>query len=117
MLTRLRLFGGWETVDTNINPYGIAQLRPEGTVDRGYGGARVQVGEPIELHVRVEDGGRLWRPAIARDAADPADSGNERHGVGLGRMAIVAARADRVRTLLTAGEHRLLLRRFHLHAT
>ncbi len=65
VLSRLRLFGGWETVDTNINPYGIAQLRPEGTVDRGYGGARVQVGGRSSMTVRVEDGGRLWRPAIA----------------------------------------------------
>ena len=77
MLTRLRLFGGWETVDTNINPYGIAQLRPEGTVDRGYGGGRVQVGSRSSFTLRIEDGGRLWRPAIAatpQSLAIPATS-------------------------------------------
>jgi len=65
VMSRLRVFGGWERINTNINPYGTAQLRPEGTVDRGYGGARVQIGGRSSFTLRVEDGGRLWHPAIA----------------------------------------------------
>jgi len=72
VLSRLRVFGGWERVNTNINPYGIAQLRPEGTADRGYGGARVQIGGRSSFTLRVEDGGRLWHPAIAATALTPA---------------------------------------------
>jgi len=62
VLTRVRVFGGWERIDTNINASGTSLLRPEASADRGFGGARVQIGAQSTVAVRIEDGGRVSRP-------------------------------------------------------
>jgi cell division septation protein DedD len=64
VLSRVRVFGGWETLDTNINASGTSLLRPQATTDRGFGGVRVRVGTRSSVSVRVEDGGRLSRPIL-----------------------------------------------------
>jgi cell division septation protein DedD len=64
VFSRARLFGGWESVDTNINPYGVALLRPEATANRGFAGARVRVATRSMLSFRVEDGGRVATPVL-----------------------------------------------------
>jgi len=64
VFSRLRLFGGWETLDTNIRPAGTSLLRPAGTIDRGYGGVRLRVGERSSFSLRVEQGDRLSRPVV-----------------------------------------------------
>jgi len=64
VLERVRVFGGWERIDTNINASGNALLRPEASADRGFGGARVQIGTRVGLSVRAEDGGRVSRPIV-----------------------------------------------------
>ncbi len=64
LFSRARLFGGWESVDTNINPFGVALLRPEATANRGFAGARFRVASRSTLSVRVEDGGRVAAPVL-----------------------------------------------------
>ena len=65
VFSRVRLFGGWERIDTNITPAGVSLVRPVGSADRGFGGVRVRVGERSSLSVRVEEGDRLTRPATS----------------------------------------------------
>jgi hypothetical protein len=60
--SRARVFGGWESVATNINPAGTALLRPEATSQRGFGGVRVRVFNRSSVSFRIEDGGRIGRP-------------------------------------------------------
>ena len=60
--TQARVFGGWESVETNINPSGAALLRPAATSNRGFGGVRFRVPWDSTVAVRVEDGGRVARP-------------------------------------------------------
>jgi cell division septation protein DedD len=64
VFSRVRVFGGWETIDTNINASGTSLLRPQATADRGFGGMRVRVGTRSTVAVRIEDGGRVSRPAV-----------------------------------------------------
>ena len=59
---RARVFAGWESVATNINPSGTALLRPEATSNRGFGGLRVRLPGQSTVALRVEDGGRVARP-------------------------------------------------------
>jgi hypothetical protein len=59
-----RVLGGWERTDTNINASGTSLLRPQASADRGFGGARVQIGTRASVSVRVEDGGRVSRPIL-----------------------------------------------------
>lgn len=77
VFSRVRVFGGWETIDTNINPTGTSLLRPEATADRGFGGVRVRVGTRSSVSVRAEEGGRVSRPviqALPRTAGVPTTS-------------------------------------------
>jgi hypothetical protein len=62
--TRARVFGGWETVETNINPSGSALLRPDATSKRGFGGVRFRLPWSSTIAVRLEDGGRVARPVV-----------------------------------------------------
>ncbi len=62
LLTRVRVFAGWESLDTNIRPSGVSLLRPQASTDRGFGGLRLQVGTQSSVSLRLEDGGRVSRP-------------------------------------------------------
>ena len=78
--TRARVFAGWESVATNINPSGTALLRPEATSNRGFGGVRVRVPGQSTIAIRVEDGGRVARPVagypiVNRQLAAESDTG------------------------------------------
>jgi hypothetical protein len=59
---RARVFAGWESVSTNINPSGAALLRPEATSNRGFAGLRFLVPGHSAVAIRLEDGGRVARP-------------------------------------------------------
>ena len=76
---RLRVFGGWETLDTNIRPTGTALGRPMATANRQFGGVRVRITGRSTLSVRIEDGGRVARPpvlgSIATLFASTSDTG------------------------------------------
>jgi hypothetical protein len=61
---RIRLFGGWETLDTNIRPSGTALERPTATTTRQFGGVRLRVAPRTMLSLRVEDGGRVSRAPV-----------------------------------------------------
>lgn len=63
---RVRVFGGWESLDTNIQPTGIALQRPLATTSRRFGGARLRLASRTTLTVRAEDGGRVSRPPVLR---------------------------------------------------
>ena len=66
LVERVRLFGGWETLDTNINPSGIALQRPMAATNRRFGGVRLRVAARSTFTVRIEDGGRVSRPPDPR---------------------------------------------------
>ena len=59
---RVRLFGGWETIDTNINPTGTALQRPLASTTRGFGGVRMRVAARSTFSLRVDEGDRSSRP-------------------------------------------------------
>lgn len=65
VLPRVRLFGGWESIDTNINAAGTSLLRPRGEADRGFGGVRLRAGTRSLFSLRVEDGGRVSHPVVS----------------------------------------------------
>jgi len=60
--SRVRVFGGFDTLDTNIKPTGTALLRPVADSTRGFGGVRVRVAPRTTMTLRLEDGGRQSRP-------------------------------------------------------
>jgi sporulation related protein len=64
VLSRVRLFGGWDSTATNINPTGTSLLRPEATTNRGSAGVRVRVSARTSAAVRIEDGGRVAKPIL-----------------------------------------------------
>jgi hypothetical protein len=64
VLSRLRMFGGWETLDTNIKPTGTALQRPEGSTTRQFAGGRVRLAARTTFSIRVEDGGRVSKPVL-----------------------------------------------------
>lgn len=80
VLGRVRLFGGWETLDTNIHPTGIALQRPMATISRRFGGARLRLAPRTTFSLRVEDGGRVSRPprlgSLAALFASTSDTGS-----------------------------------------
>ena len=80
LLRRLRLFGGWEKLDTNIHPTGTALSRPSATTSRRFGGARFQLASRTIFSLRVEDGGRVSRPSafgtFGALAASTSDTGS-----------------------------------------
>jgi hypothetical protein len=62
----LRLFGGWEAVRNNLDPEAAERATvaiPEGTLTRGFGGARLRFGRRSFLSARVEGGDRAVRPS------------------------------------------------------
>jgi len=62
--SRVRLFGGWDTLDTNIKPSGTALLRPVADATREFGGVRVRVAPRTTMTLRLEDGDRQSRPPL-----------------------------------------------------
>jgi hypothetical protein len=64
VFSRLRMFGGWETLDTNINPTGTALQRPESASSRQFAGARVRFAPRTTFSMRVEDGDRVSKPVL-----------------------------------------------------
>ena len=66
---RVRVFGGWESLDTNIRPSGTALQRPAATTTRQFGGLRLRVAARSTLSLRVEDGGRVSRPPVLASLA------------------------------------------------
>ena len=62
--SRVRLFGGWDTLDTNIKPTGSALLRPVADATREFGGVRVRVAPRTTMTLRLEDGDRQSRPVL-----------------------------------------------------
>ena len=65
LFSRVRLFGGWETIDTNIRPTGDALQRPTATTTREFGGVRVRLASRSTFSLRFDDGDRASRPAAA----------------------------------------------------
>jgi cell division septation protein DedD len=64
--SRVRLFGGWEGIRTNIDPEPTLESSsslPRNTASRGFGGVRVQFGPRSILTLRAENGDRITRPA------------------------------------------------------
>ena len=71
---RLRLFGGWETIDTNIHPTGTALLRPVSGATRQFAGVRVRIAGRTSLSVRREEGDRVSRPVFGVTPLTPIGS-------------------------------------------
>jgi len=64
--SRATLFGGWETVTTNIDPDPTLEASanlPRNTANRGFGGVRLRLNTQSNFTIRVEEGGRIARPA------------------------------------------------------
>jgi hypothetical protein len=81
VFSRARLFGGWESVATNINPSGTALLRPEATANRGFGGVRIRLPGRSTIGFRIEDGGRVGKavagyPIVRGMLATESDTGS-----------------------------------------
>jgi cell division septation protein DedD len=63
--SHLRLFGGWESVRTNIDPdltLEASRNLPRNIATRGFAGLRVRIGTHSALTVRAEEGDRIARP-------------------------------------------------------
>ena len=63
--SRATLFGGWETLATNIDPdltLEPSASLPRNTANRGFGGVRVRLNTQSNVTVRIEDGDRIARP-------------------------------------------------------
>jgi hypothetical protein len=68
----VHVFGGWDSIETNINPSGTSLLTPQATTNRGSGGMRVRVGGRTTVALRVEDGGRVSKPILQGLSPRPA---------------------------------------------
>ena len=65
--TRIRMFGGYEGVRTNIDPeltHEASRNLPRNLASRGFGGIRFQLGTRSTFTVRAEEGGRIARPVL-----------------------------------------------------
>ena len=71
---RVRLFGGWERIDTNIQPSGTALLRPVSNATRSFAGVRLRVAGRTSLSIRREEGDRVSRPVFSLDPLTPIGS-------------------------------------------
>lgn len=74
---RVRLYGGWESIDSNLDPERAAATPlniPESTGNRTFGGLRVILFPRISLSVRADEGGRRTRRRSAGFFVD-SDSG------------------------------------------
>ena len=69
-VARVRLFGGFEAIKTNIDPDpNVSSSRdvPRNTATRGFGGVQVRLAGPSTFTVRIEEGDRITQsPRLAR---------------------------------------------------
>ena len=113
LFSRLRVFGGWERLDTNIAPAGVALERPMAQTHRQFGGMRLRVGSRSLLSLRVEDGGRVARApridSLASLFASTSDTGSRTAELqtGIGRLTAFArySRRDSVDSVFTAATY------------
>lgn len=64
VLERLRLFAGWESIDTNLDPVRAALTplqMPQSSGERAFGGMRLILFPRMSLSLRAEEGGRRTR--------------------------------------------------------
>jgi cell division septation protein DedD len=74
---RLRVFGGWEAYESNMDPHSAASPMRSGAANsgtRGFGGLRTPLGARSSLAVRVEKGDRRSR-IIGASEATLSDTG------------------------------------------
>jgi cell division septation protein DedD len=110
---RLRVFGGWERLDTNIAPSGTALERPIAETERQFGGLRFRLAGRTMLSLRVEEGGRVARPPVpgSRAAlfASSSDTGSQTAELqtAIGRLTAFArySRRDSVDSVFTASTY------------
>ncbi|HET7618687.1 MAG TPA: SPOR domain-containing protein [Vicinamibacterales bacterium] len=95
--SRVRLFGGWETVSTNLDPSGALASRPQRRAERGFGGVRMRVANRSTVSVRVEDGDRISKPVAGTLDETSSDTGelSADWQVSLGRTTAFARYARR----------------------
>lgn len=113
LLSRLRVFGGWETLDSNIAPTGTALNRPIAETNRQFGGVRLRLTGRSLLSFRVEEGGRVARPpAVGSPAAlfaSSSDTGSRTAELqtGIGRLTAFArhSRRESVDSVFTAATY------------
>ena len=74
---RLRLYGGWESIETNLDPERAASTPLQLPVSRGtraFGGLRINLFPQVSLSLRAEEGGRRTRRTLSGLFVD-SDSG------------------------------------------
>ena len=74
---RLRVYGGWEAIETNLDPMRAARTPLQATVSHGnrvFGGLRIILLPQVSLSFRAEDGGRRTRRSLTGTSVD-SDSG------------------------------------------
>jgi hypothetical protein len=67
LFRRVRVYGGWESLATNLDPgraAGTPLQVPQSSGDRLFGGFRVVVLPQVSLSLRAEDGGRRTRRTV-----------------------------------------------------
>lgn len=113
LASRLRVFGGYELLETNIAPTGTALDRPQAETHRQFGGIRLRVAGRSLLSLRLEDGGRIARPpvpgSVATLFASTSDSGSKTAELqtGIGRLTAFArySRRESVDSVFTASTY------------
>lgn len=74
---RLRLYGGWESIETNLDPgraAGTPLQLPVSRGNRAFGGLRINLLPQVSLSLRAEEGGRRTRRSLTGLFVD-SDSG------------------------------------------
>jgi SPOR domain/SdrD B-like domain len=69
LLSRMRVFGGWETFRSNLDPSAAllaGQTLPRNSGSRQFGGVRAQVGARSTLTLRAESGDRISKYVTGR---------------------------------------------------
>ena len=107
---RLRLFGGWETFRTNLDPGVIGPTRsPTSDGTRGFGGFRSPIGTRSSVAVRLERGDRRSRLSDDEEQAYSSDTGvlTAEWQAGFGGLTSVArySRRQNVESRSLAGSH------------
>ena len=113
LFNRVRVFGGWERLETNIAPAGTALDRPMAEAHRQFGGLRLRVAGRSLLSFRIEDGGRATRPpvpgSLAALFASTSDTGSRTAELqtGIGRVTAFArySRRESVDSVFTAATY------------
>jgi hypothetical protein len=113
LFNRVRVFGGWESLDTNIAPTGNALDRPIAETQRQFGGVRLRLAGRSLLSLRIEDGARVaGPPTLASPAslfASTSDTGSRTAELqtGIGRLTAFArySRRESVDSVFTASTY------------